>query len=224
MPAIRLPAITAILALVPYLVMPGVAQDQTTLHVFDKDSTTINRYLEGAIKSGNKIEFDELYLIALNRSDLLIPFVLEQLRSDVNQSRLEDLTSDKWMDVIAYSAKEEAVTVMEAACAKDTPCLERGVRRSLNYASTRAPGTSFSLAYAMLASADSRIVAATEGWVADVIRYPHFQRDLSVALLKRYGRVPDAGILKTDPITKGITDHDLSGVQASFPATGTQEK
>ncbi len=87
----------------------GLAQDRPFL----QNDDTILRFIDNAIDQGLPSDLmDDLYLISINRSDILLPQLVERLQNRDRQDVLVPKTRNGVLDLVAYSANERSLDVL----------------------------------------------------------------------------------------------------------------
>ena len=177
-----------------------------------KNDDTILRFIDNAIDQGLPSDLmDDLYLISINRSDILLPQLVERLQNRDRQDVLVPKTRNGVLDLVAYSANERSLDVLSDLCSSASEDSCNFIRQVFQYTDGRR--NPFSLMYYSLAKPNVCAGTAARDWMIDT---PH-RRLLAAALVERYKQSPAESELREDPILSTLTGSQTQGVRDQLP-------
>ena len=154
------------------------------------------QYLKSILDAGlPESEIDQLGLLALNRSDLVVPEIVRRLEQDLQHPVLADRTVKLMAGMVAYSANSLAIDGIARLCALDRGRYQFLLARAL-YSATEGKNP-YDLAYYAVANYPI-LGEATFDWVEDSVRYPNNASKWAQSLTRRYNGSPSSEELSAD--------------------------
>lgn len=142
-------------------------------------------------------EIDQLGLLSLNRSDLVIPELIRRIEVALQDHALADRTITLMAGMVAYAANERAIDGVARLCEIDAQKFGFLVARVFDYSVERK--NPYTLVYYALAN-HSTIDGPVLEWVSASVRFPGNDKKWARALLERYNGPPSVTNLRTDPL------------------------
>ena len=145
---------------------------------------------------------DQLILLAMNRSRVVVPALVAGILSADSQSQSDQRLTHKMLDLVAYAADEQALDALSQLCESDDVRFGYFIKRSLTYAGGRR--NAFSLAYRALSTLSARNHYLVAEWATDALEGQYSNEQWSRELLSRYKGHPSEDDLASDPIARLI--------------------
>jgi hypothetical protein len=146
-------------------------------------------------------DIDQVGLLTLNRSDLVVPELLKRIESAVRNRSLADRTIMLMAGMIAYAADERAVDGIARLCELDSKRFEFLVARALDYSTGQK--NPYTLAYYALVRHPS-IGHDVVQWIERSLEFPSNSSRWARAVLQRYDGPPNDADLRADPIASRL--------------------
>lgn len=160
-------------------------------------------------------EIDQVGLLALNRSDMVVPELLKRIEPALSNHSLSDRTITLMAGMIAYAADERAIDGIARLCDVDAKRFQFLVARAFDYATGQK--NAYSLAYYALARY-SNIEPEVMRWVQNSLEFPSNAHRWARAILQRYGDKPTEVDLRSDPIASRLKGGLPQSVRESLTA------
>jgi hypothetical protein len=158
-------------------------------------------------------DVDGFILLAMNRSQIVVPKLLAYLASSVTQAAPESPGWQVAADILAYVADERAIDALAKLCAVDETRFSHFVGRAFDYSQRRM--NPYTLAYYSLKMPSQEMNRAVSKWIdrrfmeqdgtsASGLMVDQHLEQLAEAVLARYAGKPTEAQLSTDPIASRL--------------------
>jgi hypothetical protein len=142
-------------------------------------------------------EIDQLGLLSLNRSDLVIPELIRRIEVKFHDHTLPDRSITLMAGMVAYAANERAIDGVSRLCEIDAEKFGFLVARVFDYSVERR--NPYTLVYYALTNHSITDGLVLE-WVSASVRFPGNDKKWARALLERYNGPPSVTNLRSDPL------------------------
>lgn len=194
-------------------VSPTVLAQSQRVGVSEMSESEQHEFLLQSLNSGLFAErIDQIGLLTLNRSDMVIPELLRRARAAVADSAAiseRDLLLITGM--IAYAGNERAVEAISELVELDEQRFGPFIARTFDYAvGKRNP---YSLAYYAFRTSKPAVERHVIKWVEARSAFPSNRRQWAETLYERYKKVPSDAELLADPIVSRLPANLSAGVR-----------
>ncbi len=188
---------------------------QDPSRVLQMKDSQITGYVQLLVENGFPQErMDELYLLALNRAEIVFPILEQGLIASLTTKSWSDEKIHRAADVIAYVADESAIEVICRLAAMDLDRLLPLLERSLNYSVGRR--NSYQLVYRALDCENLPAAETAIRWAGEWLNkygatrrgYPQLAEAV-VARAEARREIPEGTSVAADPLLRALYGSEI---------------
>jgi hypothetical protein len=181
------------------LAQQGPQRDRVRI-LYEMNDTETREYVRRVLDSGlTGDQADELILLTLNRSALVVPELAARLEAVTATPGASARFVHTLADILAYASNEGALYSLIRLCQTNSSQFGYFVRRTLDYSAGRR--NPYSLIYSALSDGQDGCASQFAEWIDVRKQEPINDGIWAEAILKRYAHVPSDAELANDPIT-----------------------
>ena len=191
---------TVLLAVPSEMLAQHGAQLDRVRMLYEMNDTETREYVRRVLDSGlTGDEGDELILLTLNRSAIVVPELAARLEAVTSTPGASARFIHTLADILANAGNEGALYSLIRLCQVNSSQFGYFVRRTLDYSAGRR--NPYSLIYSALSAGQDGCASQFAHWIDVRKQEPSNDRIWAEAILKRYTHVPSDAELANDPIT-----------------------
>jgi hypothetical protein len=195
--------------------LPESTRSLQELH--DMTDGQIRTYVRATISAGIPgAHSDELTLLAMNRSELVVPELLSAVKALILQKPADEKLLHTMGDIIAYAGDEHAILALAQLADLDEGRFAYFLGRCLTYGMGRR--NPYGVIYSSLAKVSPAAREWLIKWVQGSVYDDALQRLWALALRERYRGIPTESQLETDPIGTRLSTGIPLGVKTRLIA------
>jgi hypothetical protein len=229
---LRFAFLAAIVAAVPVGVVAQPSEEVSNERLAAMNADEVRLYVRHATDEKLAGNVDGLILLAMNRSEIVVPELVAYLAPSVAEAAPEDRPWQVAADILAYVADERAIEALARLCTVDEGRFTRFVGRAFDYSQRRT--NPYKLAYYSLNRATEEMKRAVTKWIdhslteqdgsaaSGLIVDQHLVQ-LAEAVLARYAGNPTESTLTADPIASRLIGKSANKLRDQLLKSATKE-
>lgn len=201
------------------------AQDtngQEKTRIVDRPDSEARQFMLSALESELPERMaDQMAVLAVNRSYLVVPELLERLESAHKDPTISEKFVHTMADLLAYAADETALDALTRLAVSDHERFGPFLGRALDYA--RGRRNPYSLAYYAIGKSTSEVDRDITLWVEMNAALGNDYRAWAMAIFERNGEMPTKAALLRDPIISRLSIGIPSALQEELLGIDRQD-